>query len=133
MGTSWLNIRSHKSCSPQFTNMALCDSFPFPKVKIQLKGNRFQNMEKIKKKQDNTAVGFSKESVPKVLQTMEGPLEQMCGVCRGLGYFLSGQIHTQTNRITLYMYNCLSLSLAQKAYYKYFPIINISNTLMHFS
>jgi len=27
----------------------------------------------------------------------------------------------------------LSLSLAQKAYYKYFPITNISKILMHFS
>jgi hypothetical protein len=31
-------------------------------------------------KYNNAAVGFSKESVPKALQAMEGPLKQMCGV-----------------------------------------------------
>jgi hypothetical protein len=31
-------------------------------------------------KRDDAAVGYSKESVPKVLQTMEGPLEKVCGV-----------------------------------------------------
>ena len=45
--TSWLNVRSHKSCSPLFTDMVLCDSFLFPKMKILLK-NRFQDMEEIK-------------------------------------------------------------------------------------
>jgi hypothetical protein len=31
-------------------------------------------------KYDTTAVGCSKESVPKVLWTMEGLLQQVCGV-----------------------------------------------------
>jgi hypothetical protein len=76
--TSWLNIRSHKYCCPLFRDMALCDSFLFPQVKMLLKGNRFQDMEEIR--HNDAAVGFSKEAVPKVLQTMEGPLEQMRGV-----------------------------------------------------
>lgn len=29
---------------------------------------------------DDAAVGHSKESATKVFQTMEGPLEQVCGV-----------------------------------------------------
>jgi hypothetical protein len=51
--------------------------FQFPDMKMLLKGNRFQDMEEIKQ---NTTTGCSKESVPKVLCTMEGLLEQVCGV-----------------------------------------------------
>jgi hypothetical protein len=47
-----------------------------------LKGNRF-GCGGDKMKCDNTAVGCSKESVPKVLWTMEGLLQQVCGVGRG--------------------------------------------------
>ena len=31
-------------------------------------------------KLNDAAVSYSKESVQKVIQTMEGPLEQVCGV-----------------------------------------------------
>jgi len=58
--TSWLNISSHKSCSPPFTYMALCDSFLFPKVKILLKENRFQDMEKIKQNTTTQLLAFPK-------------------------------------------------------------------------
>ena len=50
-----------------------------------MEGNRFQNMEEIKEKKSNdTAVGNSKESVAKVLWTMERLLEQGCGVQKEL-------------------------------------------------
>jgi len=42
-----------------------------------LKGNRFPDTyEGV----SDAAIGYSKESVPKVLRTMEGPLEQVCDV-----------------------------------------------------
>jgi len=48
-----------------------------------LMGNRFQDRGD-KMKHDDAAAGHSKESAPKVFQTKEGPLEQVCGVRRGL-------------------------------------------------
>jgi hypothetical protein len=45
--TSWLNIRSHKCCSPPIHQTWPRVTFLFPKVKI-LKGKRFQDMEEIK-------------------------------------------------------------------------------------
>ena len=41
-------------------------------MKMLLKGNRFQDMEEMKR---NVML-----AVPKVLRTMEGPLEQVCVV-----------------------------------------------------
>jgi hypothetical protein len=58
--TSWLNIRSHKCCCPLFTNMALCDSFLFPQMKMLLKGNRFQDMDEIKQNMMTQLLAFPK-------------------------------------------------------------------------
>jgi hypothetical protein len=48
-------------------------------VKILLKRNKFRH-EGDKVKYDDTAVAFSKESVSKLLWTMEVLLEKVCGV-----------------------------------------------------
>jgi len=47
------------------------------------RGTGFKTWRRYKKRND-AAVGNSKESVAKVLWTMEGLLEQGCGVQRGL-------------------------------------------------
>lgn len=66
---------------PLFTWHCPMWHFIFPKVKMLLKENRFRH-GRGKMKCDDTAVGCSKESVPKVLWTMEGLLEQVFGVWR---------------------------------------------------
>jgi len=58
--------------------------FPIPKGENAVEGEQVSRQRGDKLKCDDAAVGYSKESVPKVLQTMEGPLEQVCGVWRGL-------------------------------------------------
>jgi hypothetical protein len=50
------------------------DFFLIPDTKMLLKGNSFQDTEEMKC--NEAAVGYSKESLPKVLQTME----QVCDV-----------------------------------------------------
>ena len=67
---------------PLFTGLSPLWHFIFPKVKMLLMRNRFRHGGD-KMKCDDTTVGCSKESVPKVLWTMEGLLQQMCGVWRG--------------------------------------------------
>jgi hypothetical protein len=63
---------------PYSLDMVLCDFFLFPDMKMLLKGNGFQDMEETK--HEDTAIGYSKESLPKVLRPMEGLLKQVCAV-----------------------------------------------------
>jgi hypothetical protein len=49
-----------------------------------LKGNRFQDMDEIKCSTMTRLLAFPKMSVPKVLQTVKGLLELVCGVGRDL-------------------------------------------------
>jgi hypothetical protein len=58
--------------------MAPCD-FSIPKGE-NIEGEEVSRHGGDKMKCDDGAVGYSKESVPKVLWTMEGLLEQVCGV-----------------------------------------------------
>ena len=67
---------------PLFAGRGPVWHFVFPKVKILLKRNKFRH-EGDKVKYDDTAVAFSKESVSKLLWTMEVLLEKVCGVWRG--------------------------------------------------
>jgi hypothetical protein len=78
--TSWLNIRSHKCHSPPINQTWPCVIFSIPQGENVAEGEEVSRHVGDKTKWDNRAVGNSKESGPKVLRTMEGPLEQVCGV-----------------------------------------------------
>jgi hypothetical protein len=63
---------------------------------------------------DNTAVGYCQQLVPKMLQTMEGLLEQVCGAWRGL---LSRKLGLQHHRLGSLFFLALGQILFDQAIY----------------
>jgi hypothetical protein len=58
-------------------DMVLCD-FPIPRHENAVEGEQVSRHAADKMKCNNVAIGYSKESVPKVLRTIKGMLKQVC-------------------------------------------------------
>jgi hypothetical protein len=78
--TSWLNIRSHKCHRPPFPRHGPVWLFSIPKGENVVEGEELSRYGGDKTKYNNGAVGYSMESVPNVLRTMERLLGQVCHV-----------------------------------------------------
>jgi hypothetical protein len=58
--------------------MIPCGFFQFPDMKMLLKGNRYQDMEEIKQNAMTQQLAIQRVT-SKILHTMEGLLQQVCG------------------------------------------------------
>jgi len=67
---------------PYSPDLAPSDFWLFPSLKMDLKGTRFATMEDIEC--DDRTPGDSKRSLPLVLSTMAGSMEQVCVCARVL-------------------------------------------------
>jgi hypothetical protein len=70
-----MTVFSHPPYSP---DLAPCDSFPFPKIKLRMKGGRFDTIEEIQEKSQRVLDTIPKKKVlpgmlPGMVETL-GPL-----------------------------------------------------------
>jgi len=65
--------------APYSPDMAPCDFWLFPKLKMLLKGTRFESRRHYAER-NSPAVHDSTRSFPEMLPAMAGPLEEMCAL-----------------------------------------------------
>ena len=69
--------------APDSPDMAPCDFWLFPKLKMPLKGTRFESRED-HAECDGPAARHPKRGIPALLPTVAEPLGEVCGSPRGL-------------------------------------------------